>query len=249
MTQNIHNTTIPFAHSHNFLKSHQTIKIIAVALSCIAFFALQMGFSWAISVSIASVCCLTTLLSEKFLRTNHEKEINWFSISNIDKKKLLTTIKIKLLITPVFIGLLTVLGLNFPQTIISLICEKNLEILLLVNLIAPIVEEIFFRGFIQERIEDITTFIINPVFDSKIKFISTLATSIIFGFIHIIGSQVPTQIGKFFVFTSITSLGLTLGLSKNKDLSILSPISIHLANNIGITIGLLVFSNNRLHKL
>ena len=60
-----------------------------------------------------------------------------------------------LLVVPVVICFMTSLGVLPVQIMVLQVMTGNLRAILIMHLIAPITEEILFRGFIQERIEDL----------------------------------------------------------------------------------------------
>jgi len=230
------------------LKKQQALKIAAVALACIAFFSFQTGLSWPIVGIIAFACSLTTFFSEIFLRNNDNSECGWFSISKNNLHSLIAQVSLRLLLIPIYIGIITAMGAVSPQVITSLILTKNLKLILLVTLIGPITEEIIFRGFVQERIEDVISLAdkyISP-FSKKlrtrsIESLGNIATSLLFGYTHIIGGQIVHESYKKIVFISTSIIGYMLGGMKLKHRSLISPIGCHVAHNTGNVIGILSF--------
>ncbi len=111
------------------------------------------------------------------------------------------------------------LGIEIEPQMISIITAelpvgpRLLFLLLMVVLVAPILEEVVFRGFIQR------------VLVCKIGVWPGLAlTAIFFGLIHVSDPQAVIP---------VTMLGLALGWLREKTGSLLAPLILHVVNNAG----------------
>lgn len=219
----------------------QVQKAAAVALSCILFFGFQLCCSWSLTAGIALACSAVTLLSEALLRKGSDENTNWMNL-DIDPKFLMIQVAIRLTILPVFIALITSFGVLPLQEVALQLLAGDWRIIFLVTLVAPVAEEFFFRGFIQERLEDLAVLVnrhIYPLSRDARDWFSTVSQSLLFGAVHILGGQVHTRVAKILVFCQITGLGFVLAWIKAVDKSLLSPIAIHSAQNTGATLGLL----------
>jgi membrane protease YdiL (CAAX protease family) len=99
----------------------------------------------------------------------------------------------------------------------------TVPLVILIPLLSSISEEIFFRGFLQPKLMDLTT-----------PLIGIIITSILFGFAHL-AYQNPLQIAiPFFI-------GLIFGFLLIKTKNILAPISAHYIFNF-IQLALTYFS-------
>jgi membrane protease YdiL (CAAX protease family) len=223
------------------LEKHQVLKISAVALACIAFFAFQGGCSWPFVAGVTFLCTTMTLLSETFIRTDSQKNIRWTN-TDVNKPFLIAMLALRLLVMPVVICLMTSAGVVPMQAAALQIMAGNLRIIFLATVVAPVAEEILFRGFIQERFEDLAMLVdhhIYPLSERVKQGFSVGLQSLFFGAIHIMGNQVATFSSKIFVLCGTSLVGFWLTLVKNEDRSLLSPIAIHSAQNTGMTLGLL----------
>lgn len=100
--------------------------------------------------------------------------------------------------------------------------DKIRAIIFLAIFIAPIVEEIFFRGFMQPAL--IRT--LGP-------FSGILLTAMIFGISH------TQYFGNYVAIVSVTTIGLILGVTKYYTGSVMPGIFAHLFNNLLAAISLL----------
>jgi membrane protease YdiL (CAAX protease family) len=151
-------------------------------------------------------------------------------------------VALRLILVPIFIGLSIAMGTAPMQNVVVQLMNRNVRMIFLVTVSAPIAEEILFRGFLQERIEDVITLVgrvICPVSKAVKKYVSLFLQAVVFGLVHIPGKQVVETAKKIHVFIAITITGLWLGWRKNKDKSLLSPIAIHASQNTGVVLGAL----------
>jgi membrane protease YdiL (CAAX protease family) len=219
-------------------------KVLAVALATLVFLGLQMG----VSLPIAFVaCCFTsalTYLGEKYIRISPEQQNDWFNVKF--DKKLMTFWSAFAILRPIIIRIVCLaLGIPLPgmaqEGVVKAILSRPWFMIPLATVIAPIVEEILFRGFLMERFEDLTHLLnrhkICRLSASVQQKISNLAQAIIFGAIHLRnkieeGMALP-------IFFALSLHGYVAGMFKKKDQSLISPIVTHSANNIGAVIQIL----------
>lgn len=223
------------------LESHQMQKVATVGLACLACVGFQMMGGWALAAGISLTCSTITLLSETFLRS-HQNHDNSLIQPNICSKEVMSHIAFRLTVIPIVVALTTAFGIIPLQAVAAKILAGDLRIIFLVTIVAPIVEEILFRGFIQERLEDLATLIDRHVYqlsESTKQLGSTLIQSLFFGSLHITGSQVSTLAGKLIILFQTTILGVFFTYIKNTHDSLLPSIAIHSAHNTGMTLGLL----------
>ncbi len=214
---------------------------MAVAIASIGFFAFQMSCSFPTVAAMTFLCSSVTLLSEAFLRTKGKENIRWF---NFDFNPVTMTIQValRLLVLPVMVGLMTLSGVAPLQAVALQIMAGNLKVIFIATVVAPLAEEILFRGFIQEQLENVANLCdqyIYPLSGRVKKGFSIGLQSLCFGSIHIVGNQVADVSKKIIVLVSTTVFGLWLTLMKNRDQSLVSPIAIHSSQNTGYSLGLL----------
>jgi len=223
------------------LQKFQVQKIAMVAIACLMLFGFQLSCSLMASTAIAFTCSAITLLSETFLRKNDPKNCNWLK-HDFDKKQMMKEVALRLILVPIVLGVSIAMGTAPMQNVVVQLMNGNVRMIFLATICAPIGEEILFRGFLQERIEDIITLlgrVIYPVSKTVKKYASLFLQAVVFGLVHIPGKQVVETANKIRIFVSITVAGLWFGSRKNKDKSLLSPIAIHGSQNTGVVLGAL----------
>lgn len=221
------------------------VKIISVAAATSVFLIIQFRSSVAFGGAAAVTASALTLFSEKVIRPLNPAftDSNWIN-TEINKARLKDFVYKRLIYTTLAVTI--IFGLIFPpiQAIAVAIQAMHLKILLLVCVIAPIAEEVLFRGFIQERIEDVLIVVdrfVMEIKSAKITQWATKATNFLFGAVHIIGNQVATVAAQIYIVAVIYLLGSTFSDFKNRDNgSLLSPIAAHMAQNISFTTGLIL---------
>lgn len=222
------------------LKSGQVQKVALVGLACILFFGVQLSCSWTMATAVALSFSAITLFSETFFRVGETQNQNWMN-PDIHGWRLMTQVALRLSVLPIVLGFVTASGIMPIQAVAVEIIGGNIKIMLLATLLAPIAEEILFRGFIQERMEDLTNLVdrfICPLPGIVKEWLSISVQSLLFGFVHITGEQVVKRAMKIVVFSSVSLLGFGLTLFKKDDESLLSPMAIHSAQNTGVVLGL-----------
>jgi membrane protease YdiL (CAAX protease family) len=223
------------------LQKFQIQKIAMVAIACLMLFGLQFACSLSVSLAITFACSTITLLSETFLRKNDPKNSNWLK-HDFDKTLMMKQVAFCLILVPIVFGLSIAMGTAPMQNVVVQFMNRNVRMIFLATVSAPFAEEILFRGFFQERIEDAITLVgrvICPVSKAVKEYASLFLQAVVFGLVHIPGKQVVKAAHKIRVFIGITVAGLWFGWQKNRDKSLLSLVAIHASQNTGVVLGAL----------
>ena len=116
----------------------------------------------------------------------------------------------------------TAFGQHIIPLILSLTNPFHQVILLLdICIIGPILEEIIFRGFIQEKIRDIQSIVSNGKQEQKHQKIFRIAIqAIIFGLFH----YHPKNKGNFSIILTTVAMGCFFGVAKEKTQDLWSCI-------------------------
>lgn len=138
-------------------------------------------------------------------------------------EKIPASVNLGIFITAIIILTTTFIGFVFSQFVDGpssnpyqgMPIEKFRWITILAVFFAPIVEEIFFRGFMQPAISKLTG-----------PFFGILITALIFGISHTQYLSYSTAI------FSVTAIGLILGIAKYKTGSVMPGIFAHFFNNL-----------------
>lgn len=121
-----------------------------------------------------------------------------------------------------------------PQKdLISFVSENKLKWIPMTTVIAPIVEEILFRGFLKEWLEggcDLINRHIYATSQESQHHISNFAQAIVFGAIHMMSKN---KIENALLFASLGIMGVIQGQWKRyEEGSLLTPIKQHIKQNI-----------------
>lgn len=214
-------------------------KVASVALSCILFTTTCLGVSLPLGVSISLFCSGLTALCEIF----RHKSSSWFNLEKIDSDSLRNHISF-LFCANLAIGIaLKLLRVAPVQVILEhIVRHRDLILILQVTVIAPIVEEILFRGFLMERLEDLLALssrYIYPIRAELQEKIGSCGQAIIFGLGHI-GGATNTVAGHL-VVPFITLLGGYLGECKRETDSLVDGTIRHMSINMVTTARALFF--------
>jgi membrane protease YdiL (CAAX protease family) len=218
--------SIPFPN----ITSGQAVKVTAVALASLLYF----GPIWALALAGMTLC------SELSLRSNQES--NWFNTHSFSVYKLVedawTNVEGRLVIVIAWVALIT-LGLAIiPASPIQVkLAEMALETPLLflfkAIVLAPICEEILFRGYLQERLEDSMNLFSRHIYtlpkDTE-KNLASVGQAAIFGCAHITGGQVNDAV-RWVVALSLGWTGFVWGQRKQEEDSLMLPMASHALNN------------------
>lgn len=217
-------------------------KVAAVTAATFLFFSLQFPVGIVLTCRIALAVSATTILSEKVIRplNPYIKSIDWLN-RDFDKDELKKTL------TKRFVILLVVNALVFGFLIPPIQTAFGFHALGLQNLfkatvLAPIAEEILFRGFLQERIEDfyilMNAYVIT-IPTEAVEVISIVVTNLLFGAAHIIGNQVVPA-ASLYIFYVTTMIGFFLSSLKEKENSLIPSMVTHMVQNAGNFSGLII---------
>lgn len=220
-----------------------TVKTFSVAVSSYILFKELRGFSTRDSVGLALSASVLTLLLEK-IQSKPKETNNWFEHQkknyDWDKKfrermnqldfisKIATIRDIASIAYLVYINFY-----GFPQKdLISHISENQLKMIPMAILIAPIVEEILFRGLLKEWIEVGCGLIGRHIYAMSKEsqhHISNIAQAILFGAGHMISKN---KIENAIAFAILGIMGVIQGLwKKYEEGSLLTPIKMHIFQN------------------
>ncbi|HEX4839983.1 MAG TPA: CPBP family intramembrane glutamic endopeptidase [Rhabdochlamydiaceae bacterium] len=217
------------------------IEACSVAVSSYLLSRRVAGFSSKNAVGFALSVSALTLLLEK-IRPKSKETNKWFEFNNnIDcnqhsaKKPQEKSYKIEL--SSKLINIQVVVNIaGFVWGFFYGICQKNfpsvsdniLEQILDQALITPIIEEVFFRGFLMEWIgvgcDQIDRHIYSISKESQ-NHISNFVQAILFGAVHMFNDN---KIENAFIFAMTGTLGATLGYWKIiEEGGLLTPIKVH----------------------
>lgn len=223
--------------------SVQDKKILAVAIASLLFFGVQFGLSLPVTFAITFLLTGLTYLCER----NRIETEDWFNTS-FDKKQL-GLLAAFLILKPLILQIIFWgLGIPLPAIpqieIAQAILSQPWKMIPLATVIAPFAEEILFRGVLLERLQDAAGFLSRHVVDlsqNSQQHLSHAIQAIIFGALHLRrtieeGMHIPLVL-------SLSLCGYLLGLLKCEDNSLISPIAVHSANNIGAVI--YIFQSNK----
>ncbi len=230
--------------SHSFLTLSETQeKTLAVALASFAFLTLQFGLSSLTAGYYALSLAAVTLLSQETLRngsTSLECK-RWFDLSKLNTEDL-KDFGIHVSVTALFTGIFFNAAKIGPiQEIGAFLASGNPYFFLLAIVIAPITEEILFRGFLRERVED-TLFLTNryifSVSASTQKKIAHIAQALLFGAVHLQFKSIQTDL---FIFAITSNIGYKLMKIEDEAGTIYQSICTHSLVNAINTLRLLCF--------
>lgn len=223
------------------------LKVAAVALASFAFFTLQRRLSMAQAGLIAGGLSSLTWLSEVFLRQDPSyprTTPNWFNTKSFHSIELALLVCFAACVNLIAGMIFSWLNISIGQYVQELIKKRDPRILFVGPFVAPICEEILFRGFLKERLEDgcflFSRFIL-PLSDDCIEGISNIGQAIIFGAAHVNAMQ--TRLVNAFIFTATSLIGFGLGCKKYLEASLISCIGEHMTINTCVTARLLIFNH------
>ncbi|MFA6988561.1 MAG: type II CAAX endopeptidase family protein [Candidatus Gastranaerophilaceae bacterium] len=177
----------------------------------------EIVFQGILQILSSLALLVTTYLTIKFQFKESFTEVMGIDFKNIKSyiiTGILATIVLVLFTTIINILSIFVFNNSFKNPYESFSPEKIRLISIFAILIAPIVEEVFFRGFIQ------------PVFVKRFgMYIGIFTTSVIFGLSHSQYTNYSTAL------LSVIAIGIVLGIVKEKTGSIIPGILAHFINN------------------
>jgi len=145
----INRCLLDFTCKHDVI--HITSKVVQVALAALGFLTLQLHYPLILSLKITFVITCATLFCESYIM-RHE---SWFDLKKINPETFtqlsfahnLATLTKMLFLFDQF------KSIGFFQSLKKIILQDP-KSLIISCIVAPIFEEILFRGFLQERFED-----------------------------------------------------------------------------------------------
>lgn len=224
------------------LSKRQLLKIATVAAACFAMCMFQWGMPIVMSLAIATTMALSALLAEKEIRRAPHLQTDWFNTDHIHWVALTCHLLYRLIAVPAIIIFQASLAVAAPpaQAVALAIQAGYLREILITAILGPITEEILFRGWLQERLEDFFYLLsqLFPISEKAQQHFAACLQAIIFGALHVTGGQVCQSGEKLAVFLGTTFFGWIAGLTKIFDQSLISPILVHSASNTGVALGL-----------
>lgn len=216
-------------------------KIGLVSLSTFTFLSLQVSTSKAFKFKLSFFTGATTYIGEKIFPKNYTED--WL------KKSFDTACKVTLVVLLYYFSdfLHTILlpiekNGSFLQKVSEEIAKRDLFTLALSVFIAPITEEILFRGYLEERTHDVLSLIsryIYPMSQNIRSEITRLFSSTAFGLMHITSSQVEGVKRKIVVFFDTALSGYFSSLMKQNHNQLITSITVHCINNVSCILRIL----------
>lgn len=213
-------STVPEVPSiSSFTITPHHLKIMAVALAALAFFAIQAGFSWPLSLLLSSGIVAIAMISE-----NDE---NWFSTDfDLSYMKLWVSL---LILKPIILQIVCLaLGVPLPPLAQTGLVKKMLahpwKIASIAAIVAPFTEEVLFRGVLFDFLKSLNLG----------EELSMWIQAAIFGAIHL--TSAVEEGAEFLVFAGLTLAGYWAASERKEANSLLCPMAVHSANNIGACI-------------
>lgn len=189
----------------------------AAALASLALFVLQLGLSIGLALGLTVTI---TVLTHIFARP----DTDWFN-TGFDVKTI-GFVSGFLILRPLIVqAFCWALGIPLPpiaqEGLAKMILEEPWKMISIASIVAPFSEEILFRGFLLERLEDM----------GLGNTMSNAVHALIFGAVHL---KSAIQDGmELFVLGILSFMGYVFGEIKREENSLLAPMAIHSANNIG----------------
>lgn len=209
-------------------------KIVLVSLSTFTFLSLQVSSTNALKYKLSFFTGATTYICEKIFPKNYTED--WM------KKSFDTACKVTLVVLLYYFAdfLHTILlpiekNGSVLQKVAEEIAKRDLFTLALSVFIAPITEEILFRGYLEERTHDVLSVIsryIYPISQNIRSEITRLFSSTAFGLMHITSSQVEGIKRKIVVFFDTALSGYFSSVMKQNHNQLITSINVHCINNV-----------------
>jgi hypothetical protein len=204
------------------LQELPSIKIIAVSMASLSFFRLQGQLSLQATFKITSGLVLTTAIGEIYRNRTTLKKVDWFKrAEGWFKTYDIPVILIGKLAFDIFKG----------NNIEKPTCQGMLYHVLL----APVAEEILFRGYLQNRVEEILHLTIGKFFsENELIDIAGTVQGIVFALFH---SSYPSyqKIQMFIISKKLLSL-------RNQYNSLMPSFMYHTYHNLNVDLLKIILS-------
>lgn len=223
------------------------LKTASVAIAAFVFMAVQMRSSIGKACAIAGTLSTLTWLSEHYLRQDpsYPRSVsNWFHTQHVHSEDLIKFFCFTLCANLIAGIVLSLLNISIGQHVQELIKKRELRILIIACIVAPVCEEILFRGFLKERIEDACTLFsksVRPLSDDSVMQVSRLGQSLIFGYVHM--NSMQTRKANAIIFLATALFGYGWGEIKEHASTLVIPICFHSAVNTSVTVRLLLLGH------
>ena len=202
---------------------HITTKIVQVAIAALGFLTLQLHYPLFFSLKVTFAICSITIFCEAYIK-RHD---SWFEIGKINPETFtqlsfahnLATIMKMLFLFDQFKSLGLIKSLQK-------ILFSDPKSLLISCVIAPIFEEILFRGFLQERFEDLGM-IITSSLNENVKKTAMITQAAVFGLLHNICYRNQDWISHLFLLFDTSYLACIAFLLKKENKGLCVPIVYH----------------------
>lgn len=196
-----------------------SLSVIMAGVMLYTGFDINMNFFTIVLQILLSLSTLTIV----YLIVTQKYKVPFAEAFGLSFDKIHASVSLGLFITAIIILSTTFISVMFSQftgvepknPYIDMPEEKFKWLTILAIFFAPVVEEIFFRGFMQPAISKIAG-----------PFFGILITAMIFGISHTQYLDYATAI------FSVTTIGLILGIVKYKTGSVMPGIFAHLFNNL-----------------
>lgn len=232
-----------FKALQNALKIDKVLlkKISLVAISVFTFFSLQIPLPNKLKVQLTLFTVGLTYICEKTI--HKQQNIDWIN------KAFNTACKVTVIVVLFYFSTILKTFLlhseiqpGYLQKIAEKILSCDFQTIAISIGIAPITEEIIFRGFLEERLEDAFELYSKYVFqlgqDVKTE-CSRIISSIAFGILHILGDQTQSLKNAIIVLFDTTLFGYLGSVLKQSHKSLITPIFCHSLNNLSSVFRLL----------
>jgi len=222
---------------------HLPSKITMIALASLVFFSLQMQTGFILSLQITALVTGAVYLLENTLRPSKSIENAWVSLSSIHYDKL-TLFMLSLKVYQCLKACLLfgrIQSIPF-QKIASDIARLDLKMMSISLIIAPVVEEILFRGFLQEQFLNLLTLCnkyIVPVSEKMQKITAIALQSLLFSSMHIFFGQTLGLSSTIIVLSETFLMGLIHGDLAMTQKTLIIPMALHALSNLHSTICIL----------
>jgi membrane protease YdiL (CAAX protease family) len=224
------------------VNERQATKVVLVALAALSLVVFQTNLPVITGVAVGVGLGFLTLVFEKYVRAGSELDRDWLDVSKIDRWHLLGCLCFYSVVIPALSAFATPVGAApVAQGIGWAIRSGDIGLIFTACLLGPCSEEILFRGFLQERIEDLVymTRKWTCVSVEITQDIANLVQAVLFGGVHILGKQVMKSTEKGVVWLMTGACGWYWGHTKNKE-CLLSSIALHSMHNASSTINILM---------